>query len=55
MAWGSDGGSSCKTFVKDGSIIPTALIPDFVRNRLLAERIEQWTLESLETPPNKGA
>lgn len=45
VIWGSDGGSTCDAQVADGSSIPTILVPDFVRNRLLAQRIEQWTLD----------
>ena len=31
----------------DGNRIPAILVPDFVRNRLLARQIEKWTLEDL--------
>lgn len=47
VVWGKDGTSVCIQRVKDGSMIPSILVPDFVRNRLLAERIEQWTIETI--------
>lgn len=48
VAWGADGGSTAATRVSDGSSIPSILVPDFVRNRLLAERIEMWTIDGLK-------
>ena len=48
VAWDGAGRSTSITHVKNGSMIPTILVPDFVRNRLLAERIERWTVEGLE-------
>lgn len=47
MCWSADGTSACKTIAKDGSTIPSILVPDFVRNRLLADRIESWTLDTV--------
>lgn len=47
VIWASDGASSCDLGCSTGSQIPTILVPDFVRNRLLAERIETWTLDTL--------
>jgi hypothetical protein len=47
VAWARDGKSWCDIQAADGSRIPCALVPDFVRNRLLAEKIEEWTLETL--------
>lgn len=46
VVWGSDMQSTADMKVF-GNPIPTMLVPDFVRNRLLAERIETWTLEAL--------
>jgi hypothetical protein len=46
MVWDTDGSSTVDAANMDGTI-PTILIPDFVRNRLLAARIEQWTLDTL--------
>lgn len=46
MAWTKDGTSTCDSANLAGNI-PTILIPDFVRNRLLAHRIEEWTLEEI--------
>lgn len=47
VVWDADCNSTAKMVVSDMSSIPTILVPDFVRNRLLAERIETWTLETL--------
>lgn len=44
MIWGSDG--STVYAHTDGSI-PSILVPDFVRNRLLASRIEAWTIDTI--------
>jgi hypothetical protein len=46
VVWGADMGSTVVLDV-DRNPIPSALIPDFVRNCLLAYRIETWTLETL--------
>lgn len=46
MIWDTDGSSTVDAANMDGNI-PTILIPDFVRNRLLAARIEQWTLDTI--------
>ena len=53
VVWGSDTRSTADLGVKihDGSVIPEILIPDFVRNRLLAVKIEQWTIDELNPPP----
>lgn len=48
VAWGADLSSTSECKVSQGSRIPTILVPDFVRNRLLAERIEEWTVEGLK-------
>lgn len=45
ILWDIEGTSVVKQLVKDGSRIPCILVPDFVRNRLLADRIEEWTIE----------
>ena len=47
MVWNVDGSSTCQTDIKDGSRIPSILVPDFVRNRLLAERIERWAVDAV--------
>lgn len=48
VVWGSDNASTCYSGIGDGkNQIPSILIPDFVRNRLLAERIEKWTLATI--------
>jgi hypothetical protein len=39
---------SCADGANYRSTIPTILIPDFVRNRLLAERIVDWAIEEVE-------
>jgi len=46
VAWGRDLESCADACNFDGRI-PAILIPDFVRNRLLAQRIEAWTLDAL--------
>lgn len=46
VVWGADMRSIAELQVWENSI-PSAVVPDFVRNRLLAERIESWALESL--------
>lgn len=46
VVWGSDMRSTATLQVWENPI-PSALVPDFVRNRLLADRIETWTLETL--------
>lgn len=56
VVWGHEGASTCKMHVEDGKPFPSILAPDFVRNRLLAERIETWTIETLyPMPPKRGA
>lgn len=47
VVWGADGGSTALVSVNEASNIPSIMVPDFVRNRLLAERIEAWTLDTL--------
>jgi hypothetical protein len=49
MVWATDGSSVCEAQNNSG-LIPTIMIPDFVRNRLLAKRIEEWTIETLNGP-----
>ncbi len=53
VVWGPDGASVAGMTVTPISKIPSILVPDFVRNRLLAECIESWTLDSIEGPPQK--
>ena len=50
MVWASDGTSTSKCLSRVNSPIPSILIPDFVRNKLLAEKIEAWTIDSLNYP-----
>lgn len=47
IVWGTDGGSTVSLGRNDKSQIPSILIPDFVRSRLLAEKIEQWTIDTV--------
>jgi hypothetical protein len=42
VMWNADGASDAVGRAYPGSNIPTILIPDFARNRLLARRIEEW-------------
>ena len=46
MVWDHRGTSVATAYNMDGHI-PAILIPDFVRNRLLAGKIEQWTIDTL--------
>lgn len=45
VVWDRDGASTCKMIAGGG--IPSILIPDFVRNKLLADKIEDWTLMTI--------
>lgn len=45
VTWGKDGSSTCM-LLSDGQI-PGILVPDFVRNRLLAKKIEDWTIDTV--------
>lgn len=47
VVWAPDNSSTVTLTVNDSSKIPSIMVPDFVRNRLLAERIESWTLEDI--------
>lgn len=47
VAWSPDNGSVSVLTVNEGSKIPSIMVPDFVRNRLLAAQIEAWTLDTL--------
>ncbi len=43
VIWAPDGASTALTVVNEGSKIPSIMVPDFVRNRLLADTIERWS------------
>lgn len=45
VVWQTDGTSTA--FLQSDGKIPSILVPDFVRNRLLAMRIEDWTIETI--------
>jgi hypothetical protein len=50
VVWDGEGGSTAGMelyTVEGGKTIPGVLVPDFVRNRLLAGKIEQWTLNTI--------
>lgn len=47
VAWQADYTSIAVCKVGGASSIPTILVPDFVRNRLLAQRIEAWTIDTI--------
>lgn len=59
VVWDSRGTSTADAAVKqpeNGVAIPPILIPDFVRNRLLGEQIEQWAVDKIlgnNLPPTK--
>lgn len=48
VAWSENNGSVAHVYVGDDSRIPFILVPDFVRNRLLANAIEKWTIDTLD-------
>ena len=43
VMWGADGSSHAACRAYPGSNIPSIAVPDFVRNRLLAAKIEEWS------------
>jgi hypothetical protein len=43
VMWNADGTSNAACKAYPGSSIPSIAIPDFARNRLLAEKIEEWS------------
>ena len=45
VVWGSNA-TSVAMLESDGRI-PSILVPDFVRNRLLARQIERWTIQEI--------
>jgi len=48
VVWSKDGTSVCDSHAMSGvGHIPNILIPDFVRARLLADRIQTWVQEDL--------
>lgn len=47
VTWQADGASIAVCKVGGASGIPSIMVPDFVRNRLLAQRIESWTIETI--------
>lgn len=42
VVWAPDGASTALTVANETSRMPSILVPDFVRNRLLADTIERW-------------
>jgi hypothetical protein len=45
VVWDADGAASCKTLA--GGCVPALLMPEFVKNKILAERITDWTLDEV--------
>ena len=45
MVWDKEMSSTCLHRVKRGCPLPEILIPDFVRERLMAEKIGEWSNE----------
>ncbi len=43
VMWDADGGSSASLRAGRGSTIPSIAMPEFVKNRLLAEKIIEWS------------
>lgn len=52
VVWGPDNGSVATQSANDLSRIPSIMIGEFVKNRLLASTIERWTMENFEEVPN---
>ena len=50
VVWGADGSSTCDLGAGKRSNIPTILVPDFVRNRLLAAKIIDWAMDDICGP-----
>lgn len=48
IVWGEDGISCCAAGRNEKSQIPHILIPDFIRNRILADQIEDWALDEVK-------
>ena len=42
VMWGSDGASSATIISGEGSAIPAIAMPEFIKNRLIAAKIEEW-------------
>ena len=42
VLWCADGGSNAVVKAFPGSNLPSIALPDFVRNRLLAAKIQEW-------------
>lgn len=55
VVWSADGGSTATMRVGTASPIPSILVSDFVRNRLLAEVVTDWTLDSMAPPKPEGS
>lgn len=47
VAWSNSGESWVLSHVDNGSRIPPLLVPEFVRNALLGDRIENWTIDHI--------
>ena len=47
VLWGRDGASTSSVWMRAANPIPGILVPDFVRNRLLAQKIKGWTIETV--------
>lgn len=48
VVWGPDNGSVAILSVNKRSKIPSIMVPDFVRNRLLADQIETWAIQDFQ-------
>ena len=47
VVWAPNSDSTASARSGQDSRIPTIMVPDFVRNRLLAERIEEWSVRAV--------
>ena len=48
VVWSADNRSAAMLAVDGSSKIPTMMVPTFVKNRLMTERILEFTLEALD-------
>lgn len=47
VVWAPSGASTALTSVNEASKVPAIMVPDFVRNRLLADTIERWVRDDV--------
>lgn len=47
VVWGKDLSSTCHAYTGPRSVLPSIYVPDYVRNRLLASKIEQLAVDTI--------